>query len=420
MNIVLTGYRGTGKSAVARLLAKKLGWQSLSLDVMIARQEGRTIPEIVAARGWEYFRDVESALIADVTGRNEVILDTGGGAILRPQNVQALRKNSLVFWLKACPETIAARIKDSAARPALTQGKTFLEEIGEVLAERTPGYHAAADFEIETDGRTLEIIAEDILYYFARIAEPAAPGLAGPERSRYLRQMLIGGWGLRGQQRLRSATVFIAGGGGLGCPAALYLAAAGVGTIRLCDFGLVEASNLNRQILYTEADIGKEKALQAAEALQRLNPHVTVVPLFEKIDDTTIERLAGTADLMLDCLDNFETRHVLNRFAVRKSMPLVHAGIEGLAGQLSFIHPPHTPCLFCMFPGSPPAGRVFPVAGVTPGVIGTTQAAEALKWLTGIGSTLQGQLLFWDGTTMEFQKIPIARDVNCPVCSHAA
>jgi adenylyltransferase/sulfurtransferase len=418
MNIVLTGYRGTGKSAVARLLAKKLGWESLSLDAMLSRQEGRTIPEIVDDRGWEYFRDIEAALVADVAGRDKVVLDTGGGAILRPQNVQALRHSGLVFWLKASPDTIAARIKDSTARPALTQGKTFLDEIGEVLRERAPLYHAAADFEIDTDGRTLEKIAEDILWYFSRIAGPAAPGLPPAERSRYLRQMLIDGWGLQGQQRLRSATVFIAGAGGLGCPAALYLAAAGVGTIRLCDFGLVEASNLNRQILYTDADIGREKALRAADALRRLNSHVNIEPLVEKIDDASIERLAGDADLMLDCLDNFETRHVLNRFAVRKKLPLVHAGIEGLAGQMSFIHPPHTPCLFCMFPGSPPTGRVFPVAGVTPGIIGTAQAAEALKWLTGIGSTLQGQLLVWDGAIMEFQKIPVAKDKNCPVCSH--
>ncbi|MCX5901656.1 MAG: shikimate kinase, partial [Proteobacteria bacterium] len=106
MNIVLTGYRGTGKSAVARLLAKKIGWESLSLDAMIARQEGRTIPEIVDASGWEYFRDAESACIAELAGRDRVILDTGGGAILRSGNVQALRKNGLVFWLKACPETI--------------------------------------------------------------------------------------------------------------------------------------------------------------------------------------------------------------------------------------------------------------------------------------------------------------------------
>ena len=151
-----------------------------------------------------------------------------------------------------------------------------------------------------------------------------------------------------------------------------------------------------------------------------MNPNITVEPQVEKIDDSSIERLAGGADILLDCLDNFETRHVLNRFAVAKGLPLVHAGIEGLAGQLSFIHSPHTPCLFCLFPGSPPAGRVFPVAGVTPGIIGTAQAAEALKWLTGIGGNLQGELLFWDGATMEFQKISVAKDPHCPVCQKTA
>ena len=123
MNIVLTGYRGTGKSAVARLLAKKLGWQSLSLDAMIVQQQGCTITEIVDARGWTYFRDAESTCIAGLAGHDRKIVDTGGGAILRPQNVQALRENGLVFWLKACPETIVARIKNSAARPAAPRAK---------------------------------------------------------------------------------------------------------------------------------------------------------------------------------------------------------------------------------------------------------------------------------------------------------
>jgi len=419
MNIVLTGYRGTGKSAVARLLANKLGWQTVSLDALIVEQEGRSIPEIVADRGWEEFRDVESAVLARVAGRDEIVLDTGGGAFRRPQNVQALRENGSLFWLKAFPATIDSRIRHDANRPALTSGKTFLEEIEDVLAERMPHYHASADFEIETDGKTLEAVAAEVLGYFTRIAQPAPLKLTAPERSRYLRQMLINGWGQKGQEKLRAATVFMAGAGGLGCPAALYLAAAGVGTLRLCDSGRVDISNLNRQILYADADLGKEKAVQAAEALRRTNPHVTVEPLIEKIDDSSIERLAGRADILLDCLDNFETRHVLNRFAVRKGLPLVHAGIEGLAGQLSFIHPGQTPCLFCLFPGSPPAGRVFPVAGITPGIIGTLQAAEAIKWIAGIGSTLAGVLLFWDGATMEFQKIPVAKDVNCPVCSAA-
>lgn len=417
MNIVLTGYRGTGKSAVARLLADRLGWQCASLDALIAGQEGRGIPDIVADRGWDYFRDVESTVVKKLAGRDRLILDTGGGAILRPGNVQALRENGVLFWLKARPATIVSRIRDDDGRPALTPGRTFLEEIEEVLAQRTPLYHGAADFEIDTDDKTPGAVAEEVLRCFTRIAGHPPLELTAAERRRYLRQLLIPDWGARGQEKLRAATVFVAGAGGLGCPAAQYLAAAGVGAIRLCDAGCVEPSNLNRQILYADADIGKEKAVQAAGALRRLNPHVRIEPLTETIDDSSIERLAGGADILLDCLDTFETRHVLNRFAAARGLPLVHAGIEGMAGQLSFIHVPHTPCLHCMFPGSPPAGRIFPVAGFTAGTIGALEAAEAVKWLTGAGGTLAGSLLYWDGLTMEFQKITVAKNPSCPVCS---
>lgn len=417
MNIVLTGYRGTGKSAVARLLAKKLGWQCVSLDALIAGQEGRSIPDIVADRGWDYFRDVESAVAEMHAARDRLVLDTGGGAILRPRNVRALRQNGCLFWLKARPETIATRIRNDDGRPALTPGKTFLEEVEDVLAERTPRYHDAADFEIDTDDKTPEAVAGEVLGYFSRIAGDGPITLTASERRRYLRQMLIPGWGAPGQEKLRAATVFIAGAGGLGCPAAQYLAAAGVGAIRLCDPGRVDPSNLNRQILYTDADTGKKKVLQAAEALGRANPHVRVEPLAETIDDGSIEHLAGRAAILLDCLDNFEARHVLNRFAAAKGLPLVHAGIEGMAGQLSLIHTPHTPCLFCMFPGSPPAGRIFPVAGIASGIIGTLQAAEAVKWLAGLGSTLQGSLLYWDCLSMEFHRIAVAKNPACPVCS---
>ena len=417
MNIVLTGYRGTGKSAVAGLLAEKLGWKAARLDDMIASREGRGIPEIVADRGWDHFRDIESAVVAEAAALDRTVIDTGGGAVLREENARALREHGIVFWLKAAPQTIISRIRDDGGRPALTPGKTFLEEIEDVLAERTPRYHASADFEIETDGRPADAIADEVLGYFNRIGSAGPLALAAPERSRYLRQLLIPGWGQQAQEKLRDATVFIAGAGGLGCPASLYLAAAGVGRIRICDNGRVELSNLNRQVLYSDADIGKEKAVRAAEALRRANPHIAVEPLVERIDDSSIGRLAGGADLLLDCLDNFETRHVLNRFAAAKGLPLVHAGIEGLAGQVSFIQTPHTPCLFCMFPGSSPADRVFPVAGVTPGIIGSMQAAEAVKWLTGVGSTLSGALLFWDCGSMEFHRITVAKDPHCPVCS---
>jgi len=232
---------------------------------------------------------------------------------------------------------------------------------------------------------------------------------------RYHRQMLIPGWGRQGQERLAAATAFIAGAGGLGSPAAIYLAAAGVGRLRICDDGQPEISNLNRQILFSEVDVGRSKALSARDALSTINPHVIVEPLPERITAESAQNLVDDSSIILDCLDNFETRHVLNRLAVARHLPMIHAGIYGLCGQLTFIHSPATPCLACIFPGSVPA-QVFPVVGVTPGVIGTLQAAEAIKWITGIGSNLKGRLLIWDGVEMNFQEVPIKRDPRCPVC----
>jgi len=235
--------------------------------------------------------------------------------------------------------------------------------------------------------------------------------------SRYDRQMLISGWGDHGQEKLRSATVFIAGAGGLGCPAALYLTAAGVGKIKICDFGRVETTNLNRQILYSEKDLQREKVVCAAKALSGLNPEVTVEALFQEITDENIRNLVGDSTLIIDCLDNFKTRHILNRFAVLNRIPMIHAGIESFSGQITFIHPPETPCLHCIFPGDIPPKNIFPVAGVTPGIIGALEAAEAVKWIVGIGSTLKGRLLVWDGESMDFQKIEIKKDPACTVCS---
>jgi adenylyltransferase/sulfurtransferase len=239
--------------------------------------------------------------------------------------------------------------------------------------------------------------------------------LTQKEFERYHRQMLIRNWGEEGQKKLRSATVFIAGAGGLGSPVAIYLAVAGIGKIRICDFGEPELSNLNRQILHTEADIGKNKAVSAQETLREINPHVEVEALTEKISEETVERLVGPSTIILDCLDNFPTRHILNRYAVKKGLPFIHAGIFGLSGQLTFIHTPETPCLYCLFPGSPPPA-VFPVAGVTPGVIGVLEATETIKWIVGVGKNLKGRLLIWDGELMEFQTVVVNRDPNCPVC----
>jgi len=239
--------------------------------------------------------------------------------------------------------------------------------------------------------------------------------LSPDEIERYKRQIMIADWGTPGQERLRAASVFIAGAGGLGSPVSMYLTAAGVGTIRICDCGEPELSNLNRQLLHDDTRIGTNKALSARQTLERINPHVNVIALPETITDRGIAGLAGDATLIIDCLDNFETRHVLNRYAVSRHIPLVHGAIHGLSGQLSVFHSPRTPCLACIFPPGVPK-EIFPVAGFTPGVIGLLQATETVKIILGLGAPLYGTLLMWDGAEADFQKIPICKSPGCTVC----
>ena len=163
MNIVLVGYRGTGKSTVGRLLASRLGRELVSTDAEIIKRAQRSIPEIVAQKGWEHFRDLESDICREFSGRDQLVIDTGGGAILRVQNVEALKKNGTVFWLTASVETIAKRIGSNNQRPSLTGTKSFVDEIQDVLRERTPKYQAAADHSIATDNRSVNQLVETIL-----------------------------------------------------------------------------------------------------------------------------------------------------------------------------------------------------------------------------------------------------------------
>jgi shikimate kinase len=160
MNIVLIGYRGTGKSTVARLLAARLGRELVSTDAEIVKRAECTIPEIVAQEGWEYFRDLESDICRELASRDQLVIDTGGGAILRAQNVEALKKTGTVFWLTASVETIAKRIGGDNQRPSLTGTKSFIDEIQDVLRERTPKYQAAADCVIATDNRSIIQLVE--------------------------------------------------------------------------------------------------------------------------------------------------------------------------------------------------------------------------------------------------------------------
>ena len=164
MNIVLIGYRGAGKSTVGKVLASRLGRELVSTDHEIVERAGRSIPEIVAAYGWERFRDLESAVCRDLAGRDNLVIDTGGGAILRQQNVDVFKRNGKLFWLTASVETITSRIGGDTQRPSLTGTKSFVEEIQEVLRERTPKYQAAADYVLPTDGQSINQLVESILH----------------------------------------------------------------------------------------------------------------------------------------------------------------------------------------------------------------------------------------------------------------
>jgi len=232
---------------------------------------------------------------------------------------------------------------------------------------------------------------------------------------RYARQVGVPGWGAEGQQRLAAAHVFVAGAGGLGCAASLYLAAAGVGRLTVCDADRVEASNLNRQVLYTPQDIGHEKASIAAGRLGALNPSIEVAPVVAEIDERTACGLVGDAGLILDCLDNPATRFALNRCSVATGIPMVYAAVSDLTGHVSFLRPPATPCLECFVPRTPPPAEPA-VPGVTAGLVGAIEAMEAIKFLTGIGETLAGRLLVIEGAEPRFDVIAIAKNPGCAAC----
>ncbi len=240
--------------------------------------------------------------------------------------------------------------------------------------------------------------------------------LSEQELKRYNRQMLMEGWGEETQRKLKESTVFIAGAGGLGSPVSIYLAVAGVGHIRICDFDSPDWSNLNRQILHNHNRIGTNKAVSAAQTLSELNPDITVTAFTDKIVEENVDELVEDADIIVDCMDNFPTRYVLNASAMRKGIPLVFGSIWGMEGRLSFIHPPETPCLQCIFPEAPPK-EVFPVVGATPGVIGSLQALEVIKYLTGAGKNIKGKLMVWDGVNTEFRNLRAYKDPDCPACN---
>jgi len=230
---------------------------------------------------------------------------------------------------------------------------------------------------------------------------------------RYDRQIKL--FGATGQEKLKRAKVFIAGAGGLGSPISIYLAAAGIGKIVLVDKDVVELSNLNRQILHWERDVGSRKALSALEKLQKMNSDIIVEAATEILDEENVFGLVGDADLIIDAVDNFPTRYLLNKAALDRKIPFIHGAIHGFHGQATTVLPGRTACLRCIFPEAPPP-ETFPVVGVTPGIIGLIQATEAIKYITGLGELLAGKLLIWDGIRPTLETIDVERDPGCKDC----
>jgi len=232
-------------------------------------------------------------------------------------------------------------------------------------------------------------------------------------RERYARQVAV--IGEEGQERLASATVLIAGAGGLGSVIAAFLAASGVGRIRLVDRDVVVRSNLNRQFLYSEQSLGQNKAEAAQEAVTVINPETVVEAVAGAITSETVGVLAEGVALILDGMDNYATRYLLNRAAGDAGIPFVHGAVTGLYGQVTTIIPGETPCLRCIFPAQPELPDA-PILGSTCGIIGCIQATEAIKYLTGTGSMLAGRLLVWDGMRGEADTVEVEAVPGCTDC----
>lgn len=245
------------------------------------------------------------------------------------------------------------------------------------------------------------------------------------ELRRYSRHLALPELGLAGQQALRNAKVLVVGAGGLGSPVSLYLAAAGVGTIGILDHDLVEDSNLQRQVLFTRDDIGQPKAERAASRLRQLNPYIEVCSHIERLDSANALSRIQEYDLVVDGTDNFPTRYLINDACVLANKPLVYGSIFQFDGQASVFHFANGPCYRCLFPEPPPPGMVPSCAeggvlGVLPALIGSIQATEAIKILTGLGETLSGRLLQYNALTMQFEELHMNRDKQCPICGDQA
>jgi len=256
----------------------------------------------------------------------------------------------------------------------------------------------------------------------ATAAPPRAPDLSTDELQRYSRHLTLPEFGREGQEKLKAASVLLVGAGGLGSPAATYLAAAGIGKIGLVDFDRVEASNLQRQILYGTSDVGRPKLEAARERLTDLNPHVEVETHDVRLTSDNALDIIDQYDIVADGTDNFPTRYLVNDACVMTGTPNVYASIFRFEGQVSVFATDDGPCYRCLYEEPPPPGLVPSCAeggvlGILPGFIGTLQATEVIKLITGIGTPLIGRLLMVDALDMNFRTLKVQKNDDCPVCS---
>jgi sulfur-carrier protein adenylyltransferase/sulfurtransferase len=246
--------------------------------------------------------------------------------------------------------------------------------------------------------------------------------LSAEQNLRYARHLRLPEIGLAGQKKLLDARVLCVGAGGLGSPAGMYLAAAGIGQLGIVDDDVVEMSNLQRQILHTESRIGMPKVDSAAQTLSALNPDCRVTKIPERLTAANALTILADYDVIVDGSDNFATRYLINDTALRLAKPVVHAAIQGFEGQLTVFAASGAPCYRCLFPHPPPADAApscqeAGVLGVLPGVMGVLQATEAIKLILGLGDSLVGRLVIYDALALRFRELKMRRDPNCSVCS---
>jgi adenylyltransferase/sulfurtransferase len=244
--------------------------------------------------------------------------------------------------------------------------------------------------------------------------------LTAKELERYDRQIMIYGFGKEGQEKLKKAKAFIAGAGGLGSPVTIYLAAAGIGTIRIADHDRVELSNLNRQVLHWEENIGRRKVDSAAAKLGKFNTGIKIETISDTITEANVLQLVADSDLIVDAMDNLPTRYLLNRAAIKKGIPFFHGAVYGFEGRAMTVIPGKSACLNCLYHGATVPKEKFPVIGVTPAVIGCIQATEVIKYLVGQGELLTNRLLNYDALRMKFTEFKINKDPNCEHCGNTS